>query len=286
MREYFTGHAVANAIRMKRSLFSGAFLVVEGVTDERIYGLALDRKACSTEIAYGRDNALGALRILNAAGFSGAIGIVDADFGSITGEVIQEDNILQTDGHDLECMLLNSPALDRLLEEFGTDARVSAFAKTGLSIALQLATSVVPLGCLRLISIQEGLNLKFEGLTFSKFVEPSNAQIDLTKMVHEVVNKSQEHQLDQTQLLEQLENELQQGHDCWQISCGHDILELLSFAFRKTFSAKQASEVTTEILGRSLRLAYGLSYFKETKLYRALSDWEESHPNFTLLDST
>lgn len=285
MRENFTDHAVANAIRMKRSLFSGAFLVVEGVTDKRVYALALDRNACLIEIADGRDNTLGALRILNSAGFSGVIGIVDSDFGRITGEVIQENNILQTDEHDLECMLLNSPALDRLLEEFGSDDKLSEFVNRSLPIAHQLATNASPLGCLRLISIQQELNLKFEGLKFGSFVDPSNLEIDQAKMVSEVVNKSQMHHLNQTQLLEQLNNELQRGHDCWQTSCGHDILELLSLAFRGTFGSRKVSDVTPEILRRSLRLAYEESYFKETKLYRALSDWEKSHPSFTILDS-
>ena len=241
---------------MKRSLFAGAFLVVEGVSDKLVYGLVLDREGCSIEIAHGRDTALGAVRILNADSFSGVLGVIDADFARITGPAIPEENILQTDLHDLECMMLNSAALDRILEEFGSNDRVAAFAATSPLIARQLATNAVPLGCLRLMSIQQVLALKFEGLTFSTFVKRRNLQIDLAKMVREVVNKSQKHHLDQAELLKQIGVEIQKGHDCWQISCGHDIVEILSLAFRRTFSGRRGDEVAAANLERSLRLAY------------------------------
>ena len=286
MREFFTDHAIANAIRLKRSSFVGAFLVVEGVTDKRVYGLVLDHERCSIEVAYGRDNLFGAIRILNAASFVGAFAIVDADFSNVTGEAIPEENVLQTDFHDLECMILNSPAFDRVLEELGSEIRVSSFATTTPLIARQLATNAIPLGCLRLHSLQQEMGLKFEGLTFGKFVEPSDLRIDLAKMVRNVVDNSQKHHLVQTQLVVQIEDEEQKGHDCWQISCGHDIVEILSVALRKKFSGKNSGEVAPENLERYLRLAYEAADLKETNLFQALVDWEQRHPEFAILDSS
>ena len=284
MREYITEHAVANAIRMKRSLFVGAFLVVEGVSDKLVYGLIIDREICSIEIAHGQANALGAVRILNADGFVGVLAIVDADTTNVTGEVIPEDNILQTDLHDLECMMLNSPAFDRMLEEFGSDERVSAFAEKTPLIARQLAMNASSLGCLRMISLHNGLQLKFQGMKFSRFVGASDLKIDVVKMVREVVNSSQKHHLDKAQLEEQVANEDQKGHDCWQISCGHDIVGILSVAFRKTFSGKSTGDVASDSLERCLRLAYEAAHLRETKLYKAIVDWEHSNPSFSILE--
>ena len=284
MREYITDYAVANAIRMKRSLFVGAFLVVEGVSDKLVYGLIIDRETCSIEIAHGRANALGAVRILNADGFVGVLAIVDADTTNVTGVVIPEDNILQTDLHDLECLMLNSPAFDRMLEEFGSDERVSAFAEKTPLIARQLAVNASSLGCLRLLSFNNGLQLKFEGLKFSRFVGASDLKIDVVKMVREVVNNSQKHHLNESQLEEQVANEDQKGHDCWQISCGHDIVGILAVAFRKTFSGKSTGDVASDILERCLRLAYEAAHLRETKLYRAIVDWEHRNPSFSILD--
>lgn len=284
MREYITDDTVANAIRMKRSLFVGAFLVVEGASDKLVYGRISDRETCSIDIAHGRKNALGAIRILNSDGFVGVLAIVDADSTNVTGEVFPEDNILQTDLHDLECMMLNSPAFDRMLEEFGSDKRVSAFAEKSPLIARQLAMNASPLGCLRLISFQSDLQLKFEGLTFSRFVGADDLRIDVSKMVREVVNNSQKHHLDAAQLEEQVTNEDEKGHDCWQISCGHDIVGILSIAFRKTFSGKSTGDVASEILERSLRLAYEARHLRDTKLYQLIVAWEHDNPSFSILD--
>ncbi len=284
MREHIAAQDLANEIRMLRTTFVGAFVIVEGRYDKLVYKRFFDSESCTIEIADGRNNVLGVIRILNADGaFSGVLGIVDADFANITGESIQENNIVQTDLHDLECMMLNSPALDRVLDEHGADDRVAEFAKSNPQIARQLATNTVPLGCLRLISIQQTLELKFEGLTFSKFVDLDALQIDTSKMVQAVVNNSQQHQLDQKQLAEQVENELQKKHDCWQISCGHDIVELLSLGFRKIFSSKSGGAVTVGRLEQSLRLAYDASCFQETSLYQTMLDWEQRHPSFPIL---
>lgn len=283
MQEYITFHSVANAIRMKRSLFVGAFLIVEGVSDKLAYGLIIDRETCSIELAHGRENAIRAIRLLNADGFLGAVAIIDSDFSNITGEEFSEDNIFRTDLHDLDCMLLNSPALDRVLEEFGSDERIAAFAKITPLIARQLAINASPIGCLRLISLQNELQLKFEGISFSSFVDGSDLKINVTEMIREVVNKSEKHHLDRAALAKCVLEAAEKPYDCWQISCGHDIIEILSIAFRKTFSGKSSGQVATDIIERCLRLAYEASYLRETQLYQAIANWEGRNPGFQVL---
>jgi hypothetical protein len=273
---------------MKRSLFVGAFLIVEGVADKRTYGLAIDHEACKIEIAYGRSNVLGAMLILNDAGFPGVLAIIDADVDRLTGGMpSSHSNVLRTDLHDLECMILNSPAFDRVLEEFGSEERIEQFSvRRGALVARELAVSAIPLGCLRLISIRDDLGLRFEGLAFSRFVEVSDLRIDVTEMVRDVVNKSQKHHLDQKRLVELVSCEMQKGHDCWQVSCGHDIVELLSRAFRKTFRGDSSGEVDPERLERSLRLAYGVTDLRNTSLFQALQDWERGNLCYPILAET
>lgn len=283
MREYITGHAIANQIRMKRSEYT-AFLIVEGSNDKRVYRGVVDRESCSIEIAHGRENALVAIRILNSTGFGGVIAALDADFTRIAGAPVVEKNTFFTDLHDLECMILNSPAFDRVLEELGEEERVSAFAGGTPMVARHLAVNAMPLGCLRLISILDNLNLKFEGLTFSRFVNSKDLRIDTSEMIRQVMNNSQNHALDTAIVAERLSVEVGKGHDCWQISCGHDIVEILSISFRKTFSAKSGNEVTPENLERLLRLAYVPAYFRDTKLYRAIVLWENDNPGARIFD--
>jgi hypothetical protein len=268
---------------MKRSLHDGAFLVVEGGSDKHVYKLVLDEDRCRIEIACGRDNVFGAIRLLNADDFQGVFGVVDADFMHVTGERILEENILWTDFHDLECMVLNSPAFDRILDEFASENRLQTYAIPRSRIARQLAASAAPLGCLRLISIQEGLDLKCEGLTFSRFVEGQPLLINFAAMIREIINKSQKHELDQEQLLAQVTAEVQKEHDCWQISCGHDIVEILSVLFREVLSGKSGGQFAVDVLERSLRIAYHAGFLKETLVYRAMERWEQHHPEFPIL---
>jgi hypothetical protein len=284
MQQHITDHAIANAVRMKRSLFVGVFLIVEGVGDKRIYGLVIDHEACKIEVAYGRDNVLGAISILNSGSFSGVLGIVDADADRLAAEIPLQENVFWTDLHDLECMILNSRAFDRVLDEFGTEERIAKFTeKRSPLVARELAVSAVPVGCLRLLSIRDGLALKFEGITFSRFVKTPEIQIDVSKLVREVTNNSQKHHLNQQEIAGAVVHAMQQNHDPWQISCGHDIVELLSLALRKTFCAESSGEVAPERLERSLRLAYSAADLRNTRLFRAVRQWEENHPDYPVL---
>ena len=286
MRELLKAHAIANAIRMKRALFDGAFVIVEGQNDKRVYGLVTDSETCAFEIAHGRDNVVQCVQILNGDGFEGALGIIDADFDHIVGAKTVERNLFRTDLHDLDCMIVDSSALDRVLEEFGSEERIANFTADNPVIARRLAMNTSTLGCLRLISRKDGLNLKFVGLKFARFIRTNDLTIDVSKMVREVINNSQMHHLNTDDLEASVSDETQKGHDCWQISSGHDIVEVLSIAFRTKFSGKNSGSVSSEVLSRSLRLAYEANFFKETRLYSALVEWEKKNINYPILDHT
>ena len=43
MREYITSDDICNQISMERTVFKGTFLVVEGVTDERLFEKFIDK---------------------------------------------------------------------------------------------------------------------------------------------------------------------------------------------------------------------------------------------------
>jgi len=269
---------------MKRSGSYSDFLVVEGFNDYLVYTRIVDHEACRIEIAHDRARVIGAIAILNADGVLGVLGIIDADFDRITGQSPGVPNVLQTDLHDVECMMLDSPAFDRILEEYGAGDRISTFSgrETPL-IARQLAGNTVPLGCLRLISLRDGLNLRFEGLSFQAFVDRRRLSINVASMVRDVVNKSQQHGLDQSTLQQKVEAEMSMNHDCWQVSCGHDIVEVLSIAIRRVFSGKSSGDASAERLEQSLRLAYEAEYLRDTQLVSDIGKWEASHPGVKVL---
>ena len=111
-----SAHVIANEIRMKRSHYHGPFLVVEGRDDRLFLQKFISRDTCNIVVAQNKDTVRYAIRILDDNGFAGALGIVDADFDRIQNIQTGYSNVLMYQHHDLETMLLCSPALRHVLE--------------------------------------------------------------------------------------------------------------------------------------------------------------------------
>ena len=61
---------------------------------------------------------------------------------------------------------------------------------------------------------------------------------------------------------------------------GHDFVDLLTLAFRKTWGSCSALDVTRERLELSLRLAYSENDFVNTHLFSQVRAWSTDHPPF------
>jgi len=135
MQEYITSYSIANEIRMIRSAFSGSFVIVEGDIDKKVYQNFIDPTACKIKcIEFKNDSnkqrVIEIIEILNAdKNFAGALALIDADFDNFekTKKIIE--NLFRTDFHDLECLIFVSPALEKVLTEFGSDVKITKFGK-------------------------------------------------------------------------------------------------------------------------------------------------------------
>ncbi len=86
---------------------------------------------------------------LESNNFSGALAIVDADFDVVGNSTTLSHNLLYTDTHDLETMMIKSPALEKVLSEFGAKDKISVINKTGKDARTLLIKCASPLGYLR-----------------------------------------------------------------------------------------------------------------------------------------
>jgi len=202
------------------------------------------------------------LSILEKEKFNGIFAIVDADFDHLESylEIHHIPNLLRTDTHDLETMLLNSPALDKVIAEFGSEDKIANF---GRDIRTVLLADGIWIGYLRWVSLIDGLNLTFDGIKFSSFIDEKTLRIDQLKFIQEVKNKSQLHTLRSEDLQQRLTRQKRSEHNPWQICCGHDLVEILSLALRKAIGTAKPSDVEPNSLECNLRLAYaGLARLK------------------------
>ncbi|MTJ55538.1 DUF4435 domain-containing protein [Anabaena sp. UHCC 0253] len=129
MREFLTVDRVANQIRLRRSTYAGTFLLVEGSSDKTFYERFVDKLGCELVITAGKPSskqrAINILEILEKSNFQGVLAIVDADFDRQQNTPVTSPNLLLTDTHDLETMLIQSPALEKVVSEFGSEEKIT-----------------------------------------------------------------------------------------------------------------------------------------------------------------
>lgn len=284
MREYLSVDRDAGAIRLRRSIFLGTFLLVEGSSDKIFYERFIDKVACEVVTVSGKPSSklrvIAVLDILEKSSFQGVLAIVDADFDRLEASLHYSPNLLRTDTHDLETMLLNSFALDKLIAEFSSEEKIARFSRDVRTALLEAGMSV---GYLLWISQRDELNLTFDGITFSKFIDEQTLQIDELKLINEVKNKSQAPSLKSEDLQQRLTSQKSSSHDPWQVCCGHDLVEILSLGLRKAIGSNKASDVEPISLERNLRLAYEETYFCKTQIYLGIRIWESNNPPFKVL---
>lgn len=286
MREFLTVDRVANQIRLRRSTYSGTFLLVEGSSDKTFYQRFVEKSTCELVVTSGKPSskqrAIEILEILENSNFQGVIAIVDADFDRLEDKPYTSPNLFRTDTHDLETMLIQSPALEKVVAEFGSEEKITQMK---IDIRAELVAAGVYIGYLRYISQSDRLNLTFEGIKFSKFIDDKTWKFDQIKMIQEIKNKSQSFSLNHDEIQQKLNGEISNNYDPWQICCGHDLVEVLSVGLRKAIGTNDAADVAANSIERNLRLAYEAVYFYETQLYLEIINWENNNQKFKVLYS-
>ena len=287
MKDDIKANHIANTIRMTRTQFSGTFVIVEGKTaDLPVYRRLVDSKQTKITPAHNKDNALAALKILEDDHFLGVLAIVDADFWRLEGLDPTSPNLFITDTHDLETMLLESLSLEKLLDEFGSEQKITNFvANNNMDVRQALLVAARPIGYLRWVSQRSNLSLTFEDLVFSRFIDDDTLHIDIGDLIRVVKNKSNRHDLDDNYLQGKIDELADSKHNSWDICCGHDLVCILSFGLRSILGSNNTNKVEPEALERLLRTGYESAYFLSTQLYCSLREWETFNPPFRIFST-
>ena len=271
---------IANEIRLKRSHHPGAFLVVEGRDDRLFCERYTDSGGCNLVVAEEKEKVLEVIRILDTDGFAGVLGMVDPDFDFLENTEPLGPNVVTCDAHDLEVALLRSPALDRLLVEFGSQQKIQSL---GVEVRELLFSAATPVGYLRWLSRKQNLGLRFQGLNLASCVDRNSLEVDLITLCRNVKNLSREFKLDELKLVEAVEALTVTHHDRYHVCCGDDVLQVLSIGLRKVLGTKPAQIVSVVRLKETLRLAFDDADFETSFLGAAFRGWEIRNPEFRIL---
>lgn len=262
---------------------SKTIVVVEGLTDYRMYGKLLDSTICEIVIGESKENIIEVIRECEKEKLNGIIGIVDADFWHI--ELKSENlpkTLFTTDLHDLECMMLYSKAFEDVFLEYGDLSKLARFERSiGMPLKQWMLENVALIGYLRKLSLDQNLELRFSQLKFEKFMDLNTLEILEERMIQEILYASHKQtRYKSWQISKWLHQEMNANDNLWQVCCGHDLMEWLAIGFRQHFGAYNAKKLSSGQLEGNFRLAYHISLFKETKLCRALDTWERSQKDF------
>lgn len=285
MKHYLTAHDIANTVRMTRTLHKGAFLIVEGDTDARVYKRFVDEADCKVIPAHNKDNAIDVLKILENESLEGILVIVDADFWHLEGIKANSENLFLTDTHDLETMIISSSEVrEKILSECGSTNKMNQLRHPVIHLVLE---ATLPIGLFRWIasSSMDNLPLKFRDLPFENFVEIPKLKVNINKLLEEVKANSEEPEIDEKSIKNKIKSLKKENHDPWQVCSGHDMVQILAIGLRSVFGNRKMSKLTADILEQMLRVAYEYSHFQLTQLYQSIENWEKTNPTFKILKS-
>ncbi len=275
MREFLTSDDICNEISMERTVFDGAFVLVEGVTDSRLFGKFIDKDSVKISIAHSRDNAERVVKEMRNRGDRKVMGIIDPDLDRLKGKKAKPP-LFYTDCRDMEMMAVRSHALDDVLDEYGDRESVARFNERFGHVRDVLVTASYPIGLLMHVSQERGLGLSFKDLDFDRFINPRSLGLDARTMVSEVVDNSRTPRISKKNLLKVLGSEAEALGDPWLAARGHDTISILLIGLRKGFGGTNVRGLDEGVLGGALRLAFSDEDFASTDLYRDTKEWAAS----------
>lgn len=276
MRDLLTYDDICNEISMERTVYDGAYLLVEGVTDSRIYGKFLDRQSSKILIAHSRDNVEHVVKEMSTRRKDPKVlGIIDADLDLLRGKTVRSP-LFYTDCRDMEMMAVRSNALNDVIDEYGDTDKVHQFEERYGPVREALVSASYPIGLLMYISQNRGYGLCFKNLDFNRFINPRSLALDAMDMVSEVMDGSKNVRIGRKGLYKVLLQEAEGLDDLWKAARGHDTIDILLIGLRNGFGAFNARELDSGSLSGALRLAFSDADFESTDLYRSTQEWSES----------
>jgi hypothetical protein len=241
----------------------------QGVTSSFI-----DELHCEVVVAHGKNNAIKALQKIESK-FFGILCVVDVDFCDLVGLGYESENLLYTDDHDIEVMIFNSPAFDKVLLEYGSQEKIKD--KGGINAVRDwLLDSVVPLAVLRLRSLDCRFDFKFKGMDYP-FIDRDTLDCDSNRMVSYIAARSDKNYAINIAKAEITKFKNPKDFGCGRICNGHDLAAVFGIALRKAIGNRPSAEVTGALIEAALRLAYEDKFFRATRLYGAIKAWENNN---------
>jgi hypothetical protein len=280
MLDAITPNAIASEIRLLREDcgYQGVFVIVEGETDVVFYSNYIDISNCQLRALGDKSKVLELIGIMEHEGDIGCIAIVDADYFNITKEGLTSASIFMTDTHDVETLIFMSPALEKILREYISIDKLDNFAEKHIDIRYSLLKIASSLGIIRWVNYRWDMGVCFYMDSFKKIPIEWHEAIDIHKFIVDngklidiIFNGDYQFK---KRFIQKIKITDVNGIDNLDLCNGHDVIYVTVFFIKNHGKQNLATNLDVFILSRNLRLAYEDSYFRNTRLYSSLLDWQ------------
>lgn len=271
MRQYLDRNDTIGEIRQARRHPAGQsyiWVLVEGLSDQKLYAKLIDGQNTKVEIVNGggKNEIREALLVLIQE-TDKVIGIRDADFLHLEQNQETIDVLFLTDTHDSELMLIASDvAFQQIIAEYLPSQRT-----TFNQFRLNLLTSLTFFSGLRWINDTEDLGLNFKGIGLAKFYDVNNVSVDKANCLHEVSSRSPNKK--RLPDITEIDAKVSRVNDLYNLCNGHDCLKALALLF----TAKGGTGISDVELSNAFRVAFRKEDFVLTMLFNSLKQWEVSN---------
>ena len=266
-------------IKMTRIVQECSFLIVEGKDDERFWSHRCLNN-CEIVDGEGKKNVVGCIRKLDGENFRGALGVTDKDYDSLMGIQLASRNLVATETHDLECLLIRSPALDTALAEFGTPEKIEEFENaSGVDVRTAVLDRAIIFGRLRWAALKFELAINHAAISVARFVSLESWEVDYDGLIHTTLQGSSESEASLRGCVESLPDA-----DPWVVAQGHDMVGILRMGLQQTLGKIRSSRTGTDHISQVLRSAFSGQHLQGTTLGKDIRRWEATNPAYPILE--
>jgi len=243
------------------------FVLVEGDSDIRLFRKFFNLNNSKVEKVPGGNPKLEECVETLVNTYPLVLGIRDADFTRIESSMNPSEDIISTQHHDIEMdMLSNNSILSALVFEFSSmeENQHQLFREN-------LIESISCLSCLKWLNTQQNLKMKFD-CGFHDLVSLVDYKMDLEEYINRVLSKSPNAtNVDVADLINQTKGLKNTNPDLYQITNGHDLMNILAKYVREVEGVNGMSGKTLE---SSMRMSYSKAEFMTSHLHSEINNWQ------------
>ncbi len=254
-------------------------LLVEGQDDEYVFKRLVCLENCKVSREGGENILIDAIEKHNEHNKKGILAIKDSHFDKLQKRVLPP-NILVTDGHDLEVMILGTSALEDFvgsrmigrdeeeIEKFKSILRTRLFELGGLIGYLRFKSQ----GC----SLADKINVHTILQDIDKSCElPLNTVVSKLKFSYPDLDETK---YTQTELEELAKASLAD------MCRGHDLVSILSIIFARLSKTILGTKINPgSPLAEQLLATFNFQHFRSTDLHKNIIAWQEDNEPYVVL---